>query len=300
MSGKEQSVRSTDSSVDFMKMVSFLIALLAEKDFEYTVLPLKKVQIFVEKTSCAHGLLIGICSFRPFSGTTCNPMAWILRLIEEGEHQQQDFKLRIDDSRKIAKTLVAFANSDGGRLLIGVKDNGAISGVNVEEEHHMIQAAATMYSDPPVPYEYQVWQVDYQRVLEVRVEASDRRPHYAEVAEDKWRAYIRREDQVFMANQVILKVWQHQDTRDRWEFEYDTQKEALFHYLQEKGSVGFMQAARITGLDPVQTEDLLAQLVAWEIMEMVPAEGKNKGYTYRMTPESASQNPAVSKAARQG
>ena len=43
-------------------------------------------------------------------------MAWILKVIEEGEHQQQDFKLRIDDSRKIAKTLVAFANTDGGRL----------------------------------------------------------------------------------------------------------------------------------------------------------------------------------------
>ena len=158
-------------------------------------------------------------------------MAWILKLIEEGEHQQQDFKLRIDDSRKIAKTLVAFANTDGGRLLIGVKDNGAIAGVNVEEEHHMIEAAATMYSDPPVPYETQVWQVDYQRILEVRVEASDRRPHFAEVAEEKWRAYIRREDQVFMANQVILKVWQHQDSRDRWEFEYDEQKEALFHLV---------------------------------------------------------------------
>lgn len=225
-------------------------------------------------------------------------MAWILKLIEEGEHQQQDFKLRIDDSRKIAKTLVAFANTDGGRLLIGVKDNGTIAGVNVEEEHHMIEAAATMYSDPPVPYETQVWQVDYQRVLEVRVEASDRRPHFAEVAEEKWRAYIRREDQVFMANQVILKVWQHQDSRDRWEFEYDEQKEALFHYLHQKGSVGFMQAARITGLDPVQTEDLLAQLVAWEIMEMVPAEGKNKGYTYRMAPESESPSPATQRPAR--
>ena len=162
----------------------------------------------------------------------------------------------------------------------------------------MIEAAATMYSDPPVPYETQVWQVDYQRILEVRVEASDRRPHFAEVAEEKWRAYIRIEDQVFMANQVILKVWQHQDSRDRWEFEYDKQKEALFHYLHQKGRVGFMQAARITGLDPVQTEDLLAQLVAWEIMEMVPAEGKNKGYTYRMAPESESPSPAAQTPAR--
>lgn len=216
-------------------------------------------------------------------------MAWILKRIQEGEHQQQDFKLRIDNSRKIAKTLVAFANSSGGSLLIGVRDNGTVAGVNVEEEHHMIEAAATMYSDPPVPYETQVWQVDYLRILEVRVEASDRRPHYAEVAEEKWRAYIRRNDEVFMANQVILKVWEHQDSRDRWEFEYDEQKEALFRYLHEKGTIGFMQASRITKLPPEQTEDLLAQLVAWEILEMIPAEGKNKGYSYRIQAETTSQ-----------
>ena len=50
-------------------------------------------------------------------------------LIAEGEHQQQDFKFEISDARKIARTLSAFSNTDGGRLLIGVKDNGKIAGV---------------------------------------------------------------------------------------------------------------------------------------------------------------------------
>jgi len=47
----------------------------------------------------------------------------IYKLIAQGEHQQQDFKYCISDSRKIARSLVAFANTDGGRLLVGVKDN---------------------------------------------------------------------------------------------------------------------------------------------------------------------------------
>ena len=53
---------------------------------------------------------------------------YIHALIAEGEHQQQDFKFEISDARKIAKTLSAFSNTDGGRLLIGVKDNGKIAG----------------------------------------------------------------------------------------------------------------------------------------------------------------------------
>lgn len=36
------------------------------------------------------------------------------RLIAQGEHQQQDFKYEISDARKIARTLSAFANTDGG------------------------------------------------------------------------------------------------------------------------------------------------------------------------------------------
>ena len=56
----------------------------------------------------------------------------IQKLIEEGEHQMLDFKFEISDSKKIARTLVAFANTDGGRLLIGVEDNGASSGIRTE------------------------------------------------------------------------------------------------------------------------------------------------------------------------
>ena len=74
-----------------------------------------------------------------------NSKDYIYKLIEEGEHQQQDFKFEISDARKIAKSLSAFSNTDGGRLLIGVKDNGKIAGVRSEEEIYMIEAAAKLY-----------------------------------------------------------------------------------------------------------------------------------------------------------
>ena len=66
----------------------------------------------------------------------------IQKLIAEGEHQMLDFKFEVSDSKKIARSLVAFANTDGGRLLIGVKDNGAISGIRSDEEKHMIHPSS--------------------------------------------------------------------------------------------------------------------------------------------------------------
>ena len=65
---------------------------------------------------------------------------YILSLIKEGEHQQQDFKYRVSDACKLAKSVSAFANTDGGRLLIGVRDDGNLSGVRSEEEIYMMQS----------------------------------------------------------------------------------------------------------------------------------------------------------------
>ncbi|WP_302606014.1 helix-turn-helix domain-containing protein, partial [uncultured Duncaniella sp.] len=74
---------------------------------------------------------------------------YIASLIEEGEYEHQDFKFAVSDARKIARSLSAFANNDGGRLLIGVKDNGAIAGVRNEEDIFVVEQAAEMYCEPP-------------------------------------------------------------------------------------------------------------------------------------------------------
>lgn len=73
---------------------------------------------------------------------------YIQDLIEEGEHEHQDFKFQISDARKIARSISAFANNSGGHLLVGVKDNGKIAGVRSDEEIYMIEQAAEMYCRP--------------------------------------------------------------------------------------------------------------------------------------------------------
>lgn len=67
---------------------------------------------------------------------------YIARLIEEGEHEHQDFKFAISDARKIARSISAFANNSGGRLLVGVKDNGVVAGVRNEEDIFVVEQAA--------------------------------------------------------------------------------------------------------------------------------------------------------------
>ena len=88
--------------------------------------------------------ILGGCADTP-SFFVMSDKAYLQRLIKEGEHQQQDFKYKITDACKLAKSVSAFANTKGGRLLIGVRDDGHLSGVRSEEEIFMMRSAATDY-----------------------------------------------------------------------------------------------------------------------------------------------------------
>lgn len=189
-------------------------------------------------------------------------------MIAEGEHLQQDFKMRVEDSRKIARTLVSFANTEGGRLLIGVKDNGSVCGISPEEEFHMIEAAAELYCKPPVTFKTQVWKANYRAVLEVIVEASSSKPHFSEDEKGEWHAYQRIDDRNVKANGVLLKVWDHERALRPADFKYTWKVRRLFDVLRKREKLGFKNISRLMRLGREQTEILLAQLIVWDVLNM--------------------------------
>ncbi|MBU2020270.1 MAG: ATP-binding protein, partial [Bacteroidetes bacterium] len=136
----------------------------------------------------------------------------IQRYISQGEHLQQDFKFSIEDQKKIARTIAAFANSEGGRLLIGVKDNGKIAGCNPEEEFHMIQGAAEMYVQPPVLFESKIHQEGHKLVLEISIPKGLKKVHQAKDDDDLWRFYFRIDDHTLRANKIVQKVWRYENS----------------------------------------------------------------------------------------
>ena len=90
---------------------------------------------------------------------------YLRKLIEEGEHDQQDFKYKIQEAAKLARSVSAFANTRGGRLLIGVRDDGHISGVKSEEEIFMMHAAAFKYCTPESAIRFDTLHVEGHSVV---------------------------------------------------------------------------------------------------------------------------------------
>lgn len=197
----------------------------------------------------------------------------LYRMIDEGEHQKQDFKFRIDSSQKIAKTLSAFANTDGGRLLIGVKDNGRIAGIDPEEEFYMVQGAAELYCDPKVPFSTKVYQVEDKLVLEVYVPVSPERPHFAKDESKKWVAYIRQKDENFVANRVILRFLRDKRPSPRKNLiAYGENERLLFDFLSENEEISLSKFSRKAKIPLYKAEKILSLFLKWEVISWKATE----------------------------
>lgn len=132
---------------------------------------------------------------------------YLQHLIDEGEHQQQDFKYRVSDAMKLAKSVSAFANTDGGRLLIGVRDDGHMSGVRDEEEIYMMHQAAYRYCSPQASIQFDTYHVEGRNIVVATVPPSDKRPICAIDNDGRHRAYIRIADENIVASPVHLAIW---------------------------------------------------------------------------------------------
>ena len=66
---------------------------------------------------------------------------FVNKLLKQSEGQTLDFKQQITSKEKIAKTISAMANSEGGLIVVGLSDQRKIIGIDPEEERFMIESA---------------------------------------------------------------------------------------------------------------------------------------------------------------
>ncbi len=131
-------------------------------------------------------------------------------LIRNGEGEALDFKQTISNFYKIAKTISSFANSKGGNILVGVKDDGKMHKIDPEEEKYMLQKAADFYCKPPVKIHFRELEEKETGhiVLQVVIKESSQKPHYSLTKKNNWIVHIRYEDKSIAAGKTIIQVMQ--------------------------------------------------------------------------------------------
>ena len=196
----------------------------------------------------------------------------IQHLIAQGEHQQLDFKFEISDAKKIAKTFVAFANTDGGTLLIGVKDNGAIAGVRSEEEKFMAESAAKMYCNPEVEFTSKEWVINKKVVLEIKIPRGEQQPYRAQMPDDSWKTYVRVGDQNILANKILVKALLRKNSPDGTYISYSENEKCLLTYLEKNPSITFTEFRKLAHISPHEAEKILVNFLALDIIAIEISE----------------------------
>ena len=94
-------------------------------------------------------------------------------ILEKGEDYKTEFKEKIN--KTLAREIVAFANSSGGQIYIGITDEGKVKGINITNRLKSQIKNIAKNCDPQISVSF--LEIKKEKVLVVGVEESDDKPH---------------------------------------------------------------------------------------------------------------------------
>lgn len=201
------------------------------------------------------------------------------RYVSFGEGQHVEFKRRMPRPERIAKEVIAFANAGGGRLFLGVSDDGEVVGLRdvVEEEFALIRALEA-HIDPHVEVSLlRVPLTPRREVLVVEVPASGDRPHFlvatpaGDGAPDRV-AYVRVGASSVEASREAVRLMRFRREPTDVRFEFGEKERKLMRYLDRHEQITVDAFARLAGIPRRRASQTLVLLAKANILTLHPTE----------------------------
>lgn len=199
--------------------------------------------------------------------------------VSQGEGNRLEFKRKVSFPDKIVRELIAFANTSGGTLLVGVDDDGTIPGVKYpEEEWLVIEKELASTCRPPLPLQTQIVRVTEKRfVLWIDVSQSPRRPHYQSI-NGKKNFFVREQAESLTASRELVEVIRRLKTLKGMRFPYGEAEQKVFRFLADRPGITLREFAKLTGLNRFAASRRLVRLVLANVLRITPT-GKDDIYS---------------------
>jgi len=211
----------------------------------------------------------------------------VLRLIEEGEGFEVEFKRKVSTPEKIARTMIAFANTKGGHLLFGVDDDGSIIGVESEKsEADLIREAGSAFCEPEITPEIDIVPFDGKDVIVAYVHQSANKPHFytgengngngTGHTEEHTRVFIRVNDKTVMASKEVIKILRAERAdAPPVRLEFGENERRLFRYLEEYERITTQEFCRLVNISERRATRILVALVRAGVMRIHTLEKRD-------------------------
>jgi len=203
------------------------------------------------------------------------------QLVSLGEGISLEFKRRVPRDERIAKEVIALANTNGGRILLGVDDDGTITGVDdAGEEGFVLRRAVETHCHPPVDFTTERVVVAERRdVLLVTVPESRSKPHHLVSAEEEpaeavdglpgdGTAYVRVEEMSVEASPESVRMMREDDEEQGVTFEFGENESLLMRYLDDYGRITVAEFAKLADISLEQASQTLVSLAKADLLQL--------------------------------
>lgn len=194
--------------------------------------------------------------------------------IRKGENQFLEFKTKVKHPEKIVREMVAFANSRGGYLFLGVSDDGQLQGLTYpEDDYYDMERAIEKYVFPAFSYAVKDIPLDNGKsILLYKISPSIDKPHFVQLSEDQPAiCYVRVEDKSVQASKELRTILRREQ-EEGIQFTYGEAEKILVKYLQENGKINLKKFQELVGIPEWLASRKLILLVLTNVLKIIPSE----------------------------
>lgn len=195
-------------------------------------------------------------------------------IIENGENQQVEFKRKFTEPDKIAKEMIAFANTRGGKIIFGIDDDRSVVGVESEKgEIEFIDLAAKFYCDPELLYSADIMHIYRKDVIVINIPESRTKPHRllenGKENGDLNKVYIRVKDKSILASKETIRVLKklNPDTPPQI-INLGDKERALLDYLNKNERITLKKLKELLNISNRRASRILVNLVRADLIRL--------------------------------
>ncbi|WP_420156104.1 helix-turn-helix domain-containing protein [Siphonobacter sp.] len=201
-------------------------------------------------------------------------------LVKKGENERLEFKLKANHPEKIIREVVAFANTQGGILLVGVGDDKSIPGLKfADDDEFILCRALEKYCFPAIEYTLERVYVENEReVLVFRIPRSQQRPHYVSLdpAQQEKKTYVRVNDRSIQASKEVRQILKWEDRVQDVKFRYGPKEEVLMKYLGDHPGITVQLFSQIAHIPMWMASKTLITLTLANVLRIRPDENADQ------------------------
>jgi len=192
------------------------------------------------------------------------------KLVAEGEGPHLELKRRASPPEKIVKEMIAFANTSGGTLLVGVNDDQALTGVKYpDEEIYVITEALKTHCRPPLVYHETVIDLSPTTfIVRLDIPPGSGKLHHFLSKGEKPQVYVRVDDMCIQASAEMEEIVRRSRKKTNIRFQFGESEKKLMEYLEERKAIDVAAFMQLVGLNHYKASRKLILLVLANVLQI--------------------------------